>query len=322
METYKRKSIANKLPAKYKDRIKTPITSWINDRVYNQNQSCNILICGQVGTGKSFTALRIAEIFDVDFNVKKQVVYTKEQFNELLAEYKERRRSIEEDKDLTYAQKRARIRKEITGKVIIADEGGVIADSLDFAKKEVKDLKHNLQSIRYLNLIIIFCMPVHTQFLKAGRQLMHLYLETARVPSISMGQTYVKPYVYKKSLFTKDGRELKKFTYRTEDGFTEEMSVWKLGKPARKVWQPYERFSQASKDKIANETNLGAIETKNKTDLLGNLILYLSTNKILNLSEISRALEVPNSQIRKHRDQARANLRKLHKLKVTSFKPY
>jgi len=318
----KKKSRSNKLPEKYKDRIKTPITSWINDRVYNQNQSCNILICGQVGTGKSFTALRIAEIFDLDFDVKKQVVYTKEQFNELLAEFKQKRKAIEEDKSLSSAQKKSRIKKEITGKVIIADEGGVIADSLDFAKKEVKDLKHNLQSVRYLNLIIIFCMPVHTQFLKAGRQLMHLYLETARRPSISEGLTYVKPYVYRKSLFTKDGRELKKFTYQTEDGFTEEMSIWKLGKPRWRVWGAYERFSQASKDKIANETNLGAIEKKNKEDLFGNLILYLSTNKIMNLSEISRALEVPNSKIIKHRDLARANLRKLHKLKVTSFRPY
>ena len=112
------------------------------------------------------------------------------------------------------------------------------------------------------------------------------------------------------------------FTYQTEDGFTEEMSIWKLGKPRWRVWGAYERFSQASKDKIANETNLGAIEKKNKEDLFGNLILYLSTNKIMNLSEISRALEVPNSKIIKHRDLARANLRKLHKLKVTSFRPY
>ena len=63
--------------------------SWIHDRIYVRNQSCNILICGAVGTGKSFTALRIAELLQPDFDVKKQVVYTKEEFNALINEYKD-----------------------------------------------------------------------------------------------------------------------------------------------------------------------------------------------------------------------------------------
>ena len=57
--------------------------NWIHDRIYVRNQSCNILICGAVGTGKSFTALRIAELLQPDFDVKKQVVYTKEQLSYL-----------------------------------------------------------------------------------------------------------------------------------------------------------------------------------------------------------------------------------------------
>ena len=285
--------------------MKTPIMSWIHDRIYVRNQSCNILICGAVGTGKSFTALRIAELLQPDFDVKKQVVYTKEQFNALLKEYKDNPN-----------------KEEVKGKVIIADEGGVIADSLDFQKQEVKDLKHNLQSIRYLNLVIIFCMPVHTHFLKAGRQLMHLYLETARPPSISLRQTYVKPYVYKKSLFTKEGRELRKFTFKSEDGFTEEINIWKLHKPSRKLWQPYERFSQASKDKIANDTNTAVFETNVKKDVLGQLVLYLYTNKVMSIKQMAEACEVPQSRIRKYKDEAQDALRKLHKLKVTAFQPY
>jgi response regulator of citrate/malate metabolism len=297
------------------------ITKWIYERIYERNMSCNILVTGAVGTGKSFSSLRIAEIFDPDFKIKEQVVFTEDEFNDALEKYKRRREEIMES-PLSQKQKKLLIRKEITGKVLIVDEGAVVADSLNFAKKGVKKLKYNLQSVRYLNLIIIFNLPVHTQFLKSARQLMHLYLETARPPSKSLRLTYVKPYIYSKTLFTKEGRELKRFTYRTEDGFNEVVSIWKLSKPKRGLWSPYERYSHKRKGEIASKENALDLETDLRKESLGQLCLHLYENKIQKVKELALAMDISEGKVRKYINEARDALKKLHNLKVNAFRPY
>jgi len=297
------------------------ITKWIYDRIYVRNMSCYILVTGAVGTGKSFSSLRIAEIFDPDFKLKEQCIFTEDEFNDALERYKRRREEIMES-PLSQKQKRKLIKKEITGKVLILDESGVAADNQDWAKKGIKKLKHNLQSVRYLNLIIIFNLPVHTQFLKSARQLMHLYLETARPPSKSLRLTYVKPYLYSKTLFTKDGRELKRFTYRTKEGFYEVVSIWKLSKPKRGLWSPYERYSHKRKGEIASKENALDLETKLRKDSLGQLCLHLYENKIQKVKELALAMEISDAKVRIYINEARNALRKLHNLKQNAFRPY
>jgi DNA-directed RNA polymerase specialized sigma subunit len=88
------------------------------------------------------------------------------------------------------------------------------------------------------------------------------------------------------------------------------------------LWSPYERFSQASKDRIANDSNTAVYESTVKKDVLGQLVLYLYTNKVMSIKQIAEACEVPQSRIRKYKDEAQDALRKLHKLKVTAFQPY
>ena len=71
-----------------------PVSTWIYNRVYTDNQSCSILITGAVGTAKSFSSLRIAEMFDPEFDMKKQMVFTTEEFNRTLERIKDRRAEI------------------------------------------------------------------------------------------------------------------------------------------------------------------------------------------------------------------------------------
>jgi len=292
----------------------SPVTKYIYNQVFNQNRDFRILCTGQVGTGKSFSSLRIAEIFDPTFDVKKQVIFTKGEFNDALEHFKGIRKEILES-DLTKAQKDKALIEKIRGKVLIIDEGGVVADNTKWNDKDVKDIKYNLQSIRYLGLILIFNLPVSSHFLKAGRELMDMYIETARPPSVHERLSYMKVYLHKKNLFTKTGRELKKFAFRNEYGFHEEISIWKLKKPSRKYWQPYERYSHMRKDQIAVENNTKELELTIEGKHIQNLVLYLYDNKILSIKEIASVLKCNESKVRKYKTEAQIALKKLYNLK-------
>ena len=292
----------------------SPVTKYIYNQVFNQNRDFRILCTGQVGTGKSFSSLRIAEIFDPTFDVKKQVIFTKEEFNEALQYFKNLRKEILES-DLPQAEKTKALTEQIRGKVLIIDEGGVVADNTKWNDKDVKDIKYNLQSIRYLGLILIFNLPVSSHFLKAGRELMNMYIETVRPPSINKRLSYMRVYIHQKNLFTKSGRELRKFSFTNEDGYREEISVWKLSKPSRKYWQPYERYSHMRKDQIAVENNTKELELTIEGKHIQNLVLYLYDNKILSIKQIAEVLKCSESRVRKYKSEAQVALKKLYNLK-------
>lgn len=296
-----------------------PVSNWIYDRVYNKNLSCSILITGAVGTAKSFSSLRIAEMFDPEFQIKKQIVFTAEDFNKTLERIKDRRVEIM-NSPITPAQKRALIKKEITGKVIIADEGSVIADSLNFAKKEVKTLKYNLQTIRFLNLIVIFNLPVHSHFLKSARELMHLTCETAGNPSKRKRLSYLKVYLSKTGIFTKYPYRL--FSFKDDYGFTQYIRRWELRKPARRLWQPYERYSHKKKSEIARKDSLKDVEASSKQLELERLLLHNYTNKIQTVGDMASIMEIKEYKLRSYIKSGREVLKKLHNLKVNAFRPY
>jgi len=296
-----------------------PVSTYIWNKVYRDNQSCSILITGAVGTAKSYSSLRIAEMFDPDFEIKKQVLFTTEEFNRTLERLKDRRVEIM-NSNLKPSEKRALIKKEITGKVVICDEGSIIADSLDFHQKDVKQLKYNLQSIRFLNLIVIFNLPVDTQFLKAARQLMHLTCETAGSPSKRRRLSFLKVYFSKAGLFDKYPYTI--FHFKDEFGFKQYVRRWELKKPARRLWQPYERFSHRKKSEIAKKETLGEAEKSAKQLELERLILYNYTNKIQTVAQMGEIMEVKDHKVRAYIKSGRDVLKKLHNLKINAFRPY
>ena len=54
---------------------------WNRINRYNKNWLC--IVCGATGSGKSYTALKIAETVDPNFNIKK-VVFTAKDFMNLI----------------------------------------------------------------------------------------------------------------------------------------------------------------------------------------------------------------------------------------------
>ena len=117
-------------------------------------------------------------------------------------------------------------------------------------------------------------------------------------------------------------KDLKKFSYYTDEGYPEELSIWELSKPKRKLWQPYERYSHSKKDQIANENNTKEYETNLKNNRLVNLILYNYTNKVQSVKELAEILEVGETTIRRYINEGKVKLKKLHNMKSKNFSIY
>lgn len=127
------------------------------NRINKQNKNWLVIICGETGSGKSYSALRIAEMLDKDFSVER-VVFSITEFMTLLNSGKLKR-----------------------GNVIIFDEAGVGIASREWYSARNKMINYVLQTFRHLNLAVIFTTPdfgfVDTQ----TRKLFHSYIETQRI---------------------------------------------------------------------------------------------------------------------------------------------
>jgi ABC-type dipeptide/oligopeptide/nickel transport system ATPase component len=121
---------------------------------YNKNWLC--MIIGETGSGKSYCALRIAELINPDFPKDASKVYFS--VKELI-----------EDMQAGVLKK---------GDVAILDETGVSFSSRKWWSVENRNFGFLLQAVRHRNFAIIFCLPSSTMMDKAGRLLMHTVIQT------------------------------------------------------------------------------------------------------------------------------------------------
>jgi len=113
------------------------------------NQHFVLLIVGRPGSGKSYTALRIAELIDENFTLN-NVAYTPAEFIKLVRELSE-------------------------GSVVIFDEAGVGVYSRDWQNKINRAFAKLVQILRYKRLGIIFTTP-HAMFLDKAVRVLFDYI--------------------------------------------------------------------------------------------------------------------------------------------------
>lgn len=126
-------------------------------RCHIDNQHYMLCVVGREGTGKSYTALRLGEVFDPEFSAER-VVFQPERMLELM------------DSDETGR-----------GSVVILDESGVGLGNRSWYDKEQIKLNKALQTIRDHNLIGIFTLPRLHELDSQTRGRLHAYLEMTRV---------------------------------------------------------------------------------------------------------------------------------------------
>jgi hypothetical protein len=121
-----------------------------------ENQHFMAAIVGREGSGKSLTALRIAELVDPSFNADR-VMFEPQRFLEQLQEWK--------------------ANGETQGKMIVADEAGVGLGVRTWYQKDQVLFNQVLQTIRDENMGVIFTLPRLNELDSQARGRLHAYIE-------------------------------------------------------------------------------------------------------------------------------------------------
>jgi hypothetical protein len=125
----------------------------VKDR-FKTNNSWLATMVGKTGSGKSWSAIKIAESLDPEFTID-NIVFTSDEFLALLESPRLKR-----------------------GSFIIFDEAGISFGARDFYTDVNKALSAVLQSMRALNFGTIFTVPNMSFVDKHARKLVHSVIET------------------------------------------------------------------------------------------------------------------------------------------------
>jgi hypothetical protein len=138
------------------DNTEDPLTAYIHRRLYQYNKNWLAIICGETGSGKSYSALKIAETADPTFSAER-VVFSAPQFIRLLG------------------------KKLKKGNIVVFDEAGVGMPAREWYSISNKTLGYILQTFRHQNLGVIFTTPDFSFMDVQARKLFHSYFETTTI---------------------------------------------------------------------------------------------------------------------------------------------
>ncbi len=212
----------------------SPIIKSIKARILYNNKNWLAAIVGETGSGKSFSALRIAKLIDPSFNIDR-VVFTPEQFLELL-----------NSGTLT------------RGCAVVFDEAGCGMPAREWYSIQNKLLGYVLQTFRRENLAVIFTLP-NISFLDVqARKLFHTIIQTL---SVNFKKKYVvTKYFLNQSNPVKDKDYRKFLRIRNNSGAMLRVSRYLISKPNDAIIEKYE----AKKKVFANDLKLQAQEALKK----------------------------------------------------------
>ena len=132
------------------------LIGYVKDRVQNQNKNFLMLFVGATGSGKSYAALRLAEMLDPDFTIER-VCFKAKDFMNCINQLVERSEKGE----------------IIKGKVVVWDEFGVEHNAREFMTISNRVINYFFQTSRHLNLIVIMTVPLLSFIDSATRKLAH-----------------------------------------------------------------------------------------------------------------------------------------------------
>lgn len=147
-----------KRPKKRRANIVSALLDAVPRSLIQNNRNWLCVLCGSPGTGKSFTALRLAEAIDPTFNARR-VVFTAQEFLEIFPYTK-------------------------PGQVIVFDEGEEVNARRSMSEKNVQ-FGIILSMIRFTQVSVIFTLPNIQMIDINTRRLMHSYLHTIPVNRIT-----------------------------------------------------------------------------------------------------------------------------------------
>jgi hypothetical protein len=193
---------------------------------FRQKKCTFIAICGGVGEGKSYTALRIAEIIQPDFNVKEQVVYYPQQFLQV----------IENARSKGY-------------KVVVLDEAHTTVPArlwYTFTNLAVSLVASTFRQLK--SLVVIIVAPNINWIEKSLREMVNFYGVVFRKEG---SPAYLKLYEIGFNYFdlTDQNPYLKKITF-AYNGRPYKLNVLEVGVPSERIIQEYEQVASEFKKQL------------------------------------------------------------------------
>ena len=219
---------------------KSYFNSYILQRI-SQNKNFLGLITGPTGSGKSYSALRLGESLDTDFDIQ-NVCFTPREFMSLI---------------------NGKSKKLKRGSVIVFDEIQVSMSHLEYHALQSKVLNYCFQTFRHRNFILFMTSP-HLSFINASlRKLFHGRLETRSI-NVAKKQVIIKPLLLQCNQRTGVTYE-KYLRVCTKEGVLPLMSI-AVNLPSTALLAQYE----AKKDQFGKDLNesisrdIAAIDDKAK----------------------------------------------------------
>jgi len=207
-----------------KDYEKNPFTEWILNRI-RSNKNCIIFVVGETGSGKSYSALRLAEDLDPNFTTDR-ITFSAKNFIRLVRE------------DMP------------PGSVIMFDEGGVDIGNREFMTKKNRGLSKLLQTVRYKNHIIIVTVPDMKFIDTHARKLAHLIIRTS---SIIKSEEKVLCRVYTIKTSALKGDLYYPHPMLKVNGQILKLSRVKISKPSVRLTHAYEKIKTEFGDNLYKE---------------------------------------------------------------------
>lgn len=204
-----------------------PLIQNVQKRLWKQNKNWLSIITGQTGSGKSWSALSLAEKIDPDFDTSK-VVLRPEKFMEKVAE-----------------------REWGQGDVVVFDEAGAGMSAKAHMTKKNRIIDQVLQTFRRQNIAVIFTVPSKSNVDKSVRRLLHTYIETKTID-------YINERNHLKWLEMDYNQKTDKIYYkypkrRTDSGALKKIKTVKMGKPSESLIKAYEEKRSKYQDRKNNE---------------------------------------------------------------------
>lgn len=261
----------------------TVLVKSVQNRLHKQNKNWIALIIGETGSGKSYSALRLAELIDPDFSLG-QIVLRAPDFLELIRE------GVKDNKGGYTPLKR--------GNIIVWDEAGVSLPSRQWQSIQNQMMDFLLQTFRFRNIGVIFTCPNFRMIDYHARCMLHTYMECTGV-DFAHKRTQLKVYNFEYSNWQdKIYRHL-----LVENG--EKINVWGLGLPECIDLEKYEEKKKEFTDELYSNISKvlsGEGNKKESTMIQAERQLREGHSAL----EVADELEIPLTNVMKYQSTLRA----------------
>ena len=226
--------LKEKMKEKVEEKKEYSIVKYIHYRI-KSNKNFITSITGPTGSGKSWTALSIAELLDEDFNID---------------------RVIFRAGDLMRLINSGTLEK---GSVIIWDEAGIDLSNRNWQSAMNKVINFLLQTFRHRNFILIFTVPYSDFIDSASRKLFHGEFITCGVNKKKKTCT-IKPKMlqYNSSMKKWYAKYIK---MRKDGGKIIKIKRWKVPKPSEQLIKDYEEKKNEFTKILNNEIEDTLVES-------------------------------------------------------------